>query len=127
VGDPFCELDRAIAAAGPVERAQLIVAIAARLASLAAPATIAPARWITPEAAAELAQVPATRVRKWARRADAAWAHYPTRQLLRVDAEAFDSWLSMRLRARDGASRPLKAVATGASGRLQAATGGRST
>jgi hypothetical protein len=121
--DPFAELDRAIAEAGQVERAQLIVAIAARLARLAAPATVAPTCWITPETAAELAQVPAKRVRAWSRRAT--WAHRPTRKALRIDRDAFEAWLKWREKARTGANRRQQPVSVGANRHEPAAIGAR--
>lgn len=121
--DPFAELDRAIAEAGPEERARLVLAIAARLARLAAPGMAAPRRWLTLEAAAELAQVPEVRVRKWARRAP--WAHRPTRKTLRIDGDGFEAWLKWREKARTGANRRQRPIAGGANGLEPARIGAR--
>ena len=96
-------LDALIRDATPAERPALVVALAARLATLGAkliperPVQIAsadPERWITPDRAAEIAAVPKRRVYQWAH--GKRWASRLSRKTLRISERGFRAWLAMR-------------------------------
>lgn len=101
--DALAGLDALIRDAKPEERPALVVALAARLATLGArltpesPLPIASAEpdvWITPDRAAEIAAVPKRRVYEWAR--GKRWASRPSRRTLRISERGFRAWLATR-------------------------------
>jgi hypothetical protein len=96
-------LDARIEDTKPEERPALVVAPAARLATLGAKltperpvpfASAEPEVWITPDRAAEIAAVPKRRVYKWAR--GKRWASRLSRKTLRISERGFRAWLAMR-------------------------------
>jgi hypothetical protein len=96
-------LDALIQDTKPEARPALVVALAARLATLGAKliperlVPIAPAEtemWITPDRAAEIAAVPKRRVYEWAR--GKRWASRPSRKTLRIAERGFRAWLATR-------------------------------
>jgi len=54
----------------------------------------APAEWITPERAGEIAGVPARRIYDWAR--GQRWASRPSKRCLRISEPGFRRWLEAR-------------------------------
>lgn len=53
-----------------------------------------PARFITPEEAAAIANIPVKRLYEWARKKP--WAHRPNARTLRVHEQGFRKWLEAR-------------------------------
>ena len=108
-------LDRAIIEAPPAQRPGIMAGLASlqlHLAALALANTSAD-RWLTVPEAADLAQVPARRVRAWARRVGADWVTRPTPKTLRVHAARFSTWLASTCHqrspnARNGRSRAVR-------------------
>jgi len=101
--DALAGLDALIRDAKVEERPALVVALAARLATLGAkliperamPAvSVEPDTWITPDRAAEIAAVPKRRVYEWAR--GKRWASRPSRRTLRISELGFRAWLVTR-------------------------------
>jgi hypothetical protein len=101
--DALARLDAVIREAKPDERPALVVALAARLATLGAaliperPVQVAsadPEMWITPDRAAEIAAVSKRRVYQWAR--GKRWASRLSRKTLRISERGFRAWLAMR-------------------------------
>jgi hypothetical protein len=96
-------LDALIQDAKPEERPALVVALAARLATLGAklvpehPLSLGAAEpdlWITPDRAAEIAVVSRRRVYEWAR--GKRWASRPSRKTLRISERGFRAWIATR-------------------------------
>jgi hypothetical protein len=118
--DPFAELDRAIEVATPVQRASLVVALAARLAALGAQlGQPAPDEHLlsVPEAC-EIARVRRKTLYSWSR--NKAWAvRPPGTNTLRVRAGAFERWLAEQRspaagpRRRGSVTRPVPDVTGG--------------
>jgi hypothetical protein len=99
----FSDLDILIRDAKADERPALVVALAARLATLGAklvperqlPAVSAESDlWITPDRAAAIATVPKRRIYDCAR--GKRWASRPSRRTLRISERAFRAWLATR-------------------------------
>jgi hypothetical protein len=117
MSDLGAELLLAVGAAPREELRELVRAFdAARDAALLRLLQPAPERWLTVSEAAEVAQAPERRIRKWSRRDGVTWASRPTRKGLRIHEERFRAWLERNPRARD--RRPPE-VGRGGAGRVR--------
>jgi len=107
-------LEGAVALTAPAELPATALFLSSLLAKVAARILQGAAgeRWLTVEEAADAAQVPSARVRKWARHRDATWASRPTRKTLRIHEARFFAWISAdaSLRVPTGANRRLRAA-----------------
>jgi hypothetical protein len=101
--EALAALDALMQGAKPEELPALVVALAARLATLGAKlsrerlASIGaaePELWITPDRAAEIAAVSRRRVYQWAR--GKRWASRPSRKTLRISERGFRAWIAAR-------------------------------
>ncbi len=89
------ELPRLAAALeGARVRLEQRLATARWLVSQPSSATDPVARFLTPEEAAAIAQIPVKRLYEWARKKP--WAHRPNARTLRIHEQGFRKWLEAR-------------------------------